>query len=233
MARVFQTLELSSATGLKAIQGINAVAFTSTATANRAISIPDGSGNLVFRNTADTLTNSTIADITNNVAATGLYVNSAVLNLSLASAPTAGQVLSATSGTQLAWVNPTALVPLTTIYSATVTATGTAPVVAFSIPTIDNTIYGITMRTAAAEETPTKAAVGVGYEQRATVRRDTGAASLVLLANQDTLLYSSASAAYTANISPNTGTGNIDVTVTCDAGTTAIWTVQAAVRTVP
>jgi hypothetical protein len=56
------------------------------------------------KNTAEaTLTNKTITDTTNNVTANGLRTATGTVSVSSATAPTAGQVLTATNGTTATW----------------------------------------------------------------------------------------------------------------------------------
>jgi hypothetical protein len=61
---------------------------------------------LVGRATTDTLTNKTITDSTNNVTANGLRTATGTVSVSGATAPSAGEVLTATDATTATWQAP-------------------------------------------------------------------------------------------------------------------------------
>lgn len=64
------------------------------------------SGDFVGTTDVQALTNKTITDVTNIVVATDLRTTTGVVNVSAAAAPSAGQVLTATSGTAATWQTP-------------------------------------------------------------------------------------------------------------------------------
>lgn len=72
------------------------------------LTMPSGTRTLVALDTTDTLTNKTITDPTNNVAASSLRYASGTVSTVGASVPTAGQVLTAINATTAAWQAPTA-----------------------------------------------------------------------------------------------------------------------------
>ena len=61
------------------------------------------SGDIVIINTAQTLTNKTITATNNNVAAKSLHSATTIVDVSAATAPSSGQVLTATGGTTATW----------------------------------------------------------------------------------------------------------------------------------
>lgn len=69
-----------------------------------------GGETLVGRATTDTLTNKTLTSTTNNVASKGLHSATTVIDVASATAPTSGQVLTATSGTAATWQSPAACI---------------------------------------------------------------------------------------------------------------------------
>lgn len=72
----------------------------------RTLIIPDVSTTLVGTDNIQTLTNKTINHITNDIAANKLLLNGGILDLSGATPPTSGQVLTANSGTTATWQSP-------------------------------------------------------------------------------------------------------------------------------
>ncbi|MBI5471473.1 MAG: hypothetical protein HY961_03920 [Ignavibacteriae bacterium] len=79
----------------------------STIVNSGTLTLPTATDILVGRATADPLTNKTIIGTTNTVAASQLRTSGSDVVVSSAAAPTAGQVLTATSGTAAAWQSPT------------------------------------------------------------------------------------------------------------------------------
>lgn len=71
--------------------------------ANFTLELPAADDTLVGRATSDTLTNKTITDSSNNVTASGLFSATTTISVDGATAPTSGQVLTATSGTAAEW----------------------------------------------------------------------------------------------------------------------------------
>lgn len=61
---------------------------------------------------AQSLTNKTMTSTTNNITASSLFSSSTTINVSSATAPTNGQILTATSGTVAIWQTPTTTVNL-------------------------------------------------------------------------------------------------------------------------
>ena len=80
--------------------------FAQTTTKN--ITFPDISDTLITKNTNDILTNKTITSTTNNVAANSLKSATTLVDVAAATAPSSGQILTATSSTTATWqANPT------------------------------------------------------------------------------------------------------------------------------
>ena len=93
-----------------ALYGATASCYTAlvfTQTANRALNFPDITDTLIAKTTTDILTNKTITDPSNNVAANGLNTTTGIVTISGATAPTVGQVLTASSSTVALWKIPT------------------------------------------------------------------------------------------------------------------------------
>jgi hypothetical protein len=78
---------------------------------------PIATGNVVIDSASQTLTNKTMTSTTNNVIANGLNSATTQVSVSSATAPTSGQVLTATSGTAATWQSPP------TISTGTITPT--------------------------------------------------------------------------------------------------------------
>lgn len=77
-----------------------------TANTTRILTVPDDNTTIVGTDTSQTLTNKTIADSTNNITANGLRTATTSVDIAAASAPTSGQVLTATSATAANWQTP-------------------------------------------------------------------------------------------------------------------------------
>lgn len=86
---------------------------------------------------AMTFTNKTLTSTTNNVNAKGLHSASTVVDVSSATAPTAGQILTASSGTAAAWttLDTNALLPYGDVVfsESTITTTSTSYITATSM----------------------------------------------------------------------------------------------------
>jgi hypothetical protein len=84
--------------------------LTGTASADRAISLPNASGTLLLTNGSGASLTGTAASLTAGeaTAALGLKTATTTVSVSGATAPTSGQVLTATSGTAATWQTPSA-----------------------------------------------------------------------------------------------------------------------------
>jgi len=83
--------------------------FDPAASGNNLINFPaaaTGTDSVVYAATTATMTNKTITDPTNNVHAAGLLTATAAVITNVATAPTNGQVLTATSATTAEWQSP-------------------------------------------------------------------------------------------------------------------------------
>ena len=78
----------------------------STISNTGTLTLPTTTTTLIGTNTTNTLTNKTITDTTNNVTASGLRTATTTVAISTATAPTSGQILTATSSTAATWQNP-------------------------------------------------------------------------------------------------------------------------------
>ena len=70
------------------------------------LTLPTSTDTLVGRATTDTLTNKTITSTTNDIAANSLKSATGIVTVSSATAPTSGQILTATSSTAANWQTP-------------------------------------------------------------------------------------------------------------------------------
>lgn len=93
--------------------------FSSNHTGNRTVTIPDASTNLVGTDISQTLTNKTLDATSNVISATKLHSATTAVDVSTATAPSSGQVLTATSGTVATWQTP-AVVGVITNYEVSV-----------------------------------------------------------------------------------------------------------------
>ncbi len=140
--------------------GFDQLVFTGATTAT----VPAGNVTLVARNSTDVLTNKTLTSPTNTVAAKQLWTVSGTLDVSAATAPTAGQVLTAVSGVAATWQNPVATTtfsdaafniynsgdPTSTITFAALGATGTTVLInatqstniSIDLPSVSATLVG-------------------------------------------------------------------------------------------
>lgn len=78
----------------------------STISNTGTITLPTTTDTLVGRVTTDTLTNKTLTDATNTITANNLRSATTSISISAATAPTIGQILTATSGTAATWQTP-------------------------------------------------------------------------------------------------------------------------------
>lgn len=71
--------------------------FAATVTANRVYTYPDDSANVVLDTTTQSLSNKTITNLSNTVAATSLFYSGGSLSFASVSAPSSGQAIIATA----------------------------------------------------------------------------------------------------------------------------------------
>jgi hypothetical protein len=132
----------------------NAAPITTATT--RTVSLLDADGVMVLDTPAQTLTNKTLTSNTNNVIARELWIGSGAGSVSTyaAAAPTAGQVLKATSATTATWSSDSGITTINTLTAASQTfATGTAgtdfaissatSTHTFNLPDASNTARGV------------------------------------------------------------------------------------------
>lgn len=102
--------------------------LTSTVTSNRTYTLPDLTDTIVALTPTQTLTNKTLTDTTNNVTAKGIFSASTTVDVSAATAPSSGQILTATSGTTANWQVPSnsAIQNYTVTSSTTFTSSSTS-----------------------------------------------------------------------------------------------------------
>ena len=111
-----------------------------TPAASRIYTIPDVGGNdtFAFLAATQTFTNKTITSNTNNVTAASIFSATTTVNVSGATAPTIGQVLTATSNTSANWQTPTvgtvtSITAGTGLTGGTITTSGT---ISLSVPVV-------------------------------------------------------------------------------------------------
>ena len=75
----------------------------------RTLTVPNANTTIVGTDIVQTLTNKTITDPTNTVTATGLRTSTTAVSIAGSSAPTIGQILTATSNTAATWQTPSGL----------------------------------------------------------------------------------------------------------------------------
>ena len=81
--------------------------IASSDTTAHTITLPNATDTLVGKTTTDTMTNKTMTGATNTLTASLLKSATTEINVSSATAPTTGQVLTATSATTATWQTPT------------------------------------------------------------------------------------------------------------------------------
>jgi len=80
--------------------------IASSQTANRVLTLPNLTDNILSDTSVSTLTSKTVLATSNNVAAKSLHSATTIVDVSASAAPTAGQTLVATSGTAATWQTP-------------------------------------------------------------------------------------------------------------------------------
>lgn len=88
-------------------------------TSLQVLTIPDASGIIILDTASQALTNKTITSSTNDVTAKSLFSATTTIDVSAATAPSSGQVLTATSSTAATWQTPTVSVTSTWVISNT------------------------------------------------------------------------------------------------------------------
>lgn len=105
----------------------------------RVMTVPDDDITIDGISNPSVLTNKTITSTTNNVAARSLHSTTTVINVSSATAPTSGQVLTATSSTSATWQDPAA--PTETVgYYYACDAAGSGNVAANPVTVVFDTV---------------------------------------------------------------------------------------------
>jgi hypothetical protein len=220
------------------------------------LTLPTSTDTLVGRATTDTLTNKTITDATNNVTSTGLFTATTTVTVSAATAPTAGQVLTATSGSAANWQTPATggITTLNTLTALTQTfATGTAgtdfaissvgSVHTFNIPDASGTARGLVTtaaQTFAGAKTFSSAPVMSAITNSGTLTLPTATDTLVGRGTTDTLTNKTItdstnnvtanglrSATTTVSVSAATAPTSGQV-LTASSGTAATWQTPAS-----
>jgi multisubunit Na+/H+ antiporter MnhF subunit len=97
--------------------------LASVTSSNRTITFPDITDTVVTLNAVQSLASKTMTDGTSNVTAKGLFSATTTVAVSTATAPTAGQVLTATSSVAATWQSYTGFTPVYANYYATAAQT--------------------------------------------------------------------------------------------------------------
>jgi len=107
-------------------------------TADRTITLPLLTGNdtPVFEAHTQTLTGKTLDSTTNTISADKLHSATTTIDVSSATAPVSGQVLTATSGTTATWQTPDSVTTYSEITSVTTTSTTSATYVVINGMTV-------------------------------------------------------------------------------------------------
>lgn len=96
-------LRTDTAQTISGVKTFSAAPVIPTITNTGTLTLPTSTDTLVGRATTDTLTNKTITDSSNDVTANALHSATTTVDVSSATAPTAGQILTATGSTSAVW----------------------------------------------------------------------------------------------------------------------------------
>lgn len=230
-----------------------------TSGATRTLTVPDASGTLSLIANTETLTNKTLTAASNNITANSLRSATTTVSVNAATAPTSGQVLTATSDTTATWQTP-AGGNITTLNGQTgavqtfaldalgadIAISSAADTHTFSVPNAGATVRGVVStgaQTFAGVKTFTSAPVISQITNTGTLTLPTATTTLVGTGTTDTLTNKTLTDA-TNNVTANglrTATTTVAVSsataptsgqvLTATSGTAATWQTPAAAIT--
>jgi len=171
MSRTVNSIDINDPTGFAL--GNATTRSTLTSVGDHAINLPAASGDLFTVDQTVALTNKTLTDESNNVAASSLFSDGGdnIVDVRASPNPTAGQVLTAVDGTNAVWQDPSS--PGTSQTTGTVTTVNATPttIETFTIPE-DGAVFYITSNIAAlAINELNGAGIAAGYTIKATYRK--------------------------------------------------------------